>query len=87
VQNKQANLEYLSLATVSQLIEQKKISPVEVVKSCLNKIEQLNPTINAFIEVTAEPALTQAEEAEAEIRGGNWRGPLHGIPVGVKRYV
>jgi aspartyl-tRNA(Asn)/glutamyl-tRNA(Gln) amidotransferase subunit A len=74
----------LSIAAASELLRRKQISPVELTTSCLSRIEQLNPTINAFITVTHESALAQAREAEAEIAAGNWRGPLHGIPIGLK---
>ena len=62
----------------------KTISPVELTEACLTRIGRLNPTLNAFIMVTAEDALQLARRAEQEIVRGNWRGPLHGIPVGLK---
>ena len=74
----------LSIAEASDLLRRKQISPVDLTKSCLARIEQLDPTINAFITVMDESALDQARKAEAEIHGGNWRGPLHGIPIGLK---
>lgn len=74
----------LSIAEASDLLRRKEISPVELTTSCLNRIEQLNPAINAFITVLHESALAQAREAEAEISAGNWRGPLHGVPIGLK---
>jgi Asp-tRNA(Asn)/Glu-tRNA(Gln) amidotransferase A subunit family amidase len=55
-----------------------------LLRECLDKIEQLNPVVNAFITVTADCALAEAENADREIQAGNWRGPLHGIPVGLK---
>ena len=58
----------------------------QVVDGCLNRIEQLNPKLNALITVLAEQALEQARVAEAEIKAGRWRGPLHGIPVGIKDF-
>jgi aspartyl-tRNA(Asn)/glutamyl-tRNA(Gln) amidotransferase subunit A len=54
------------------------------VRACLGRIEAHNPVLNAFITVTAESALQEACDAEAEMRRGEWRGPLHGIPVAVK---
>ncbi len=60
------------------------VSPVELTTACLARIEKLNPKLNAFITVTAESALTEARQAEAEIRRGDWRGPLHGIPIALK---
>jgi aspartyl-tRNA(Asn)/glutamyl-tRNA(Gln) amidotransferase subunit A len=80
----QADYQYLSIGELSRLIKEKKVSPTEVVKGCLARIERLNPTLNAFITVNAEQALQQATEAEAEIKSGNWKGHLHGIPVAVK---
>ena len=74
----------LSIAEASDLLRRKQISPVDLTTSCLNRIEQLNPTINAFITVMHDSALAQARAAETEIRAGNWRGPLHGIPIGLK---
>ncbi len=80
----QADYQYLSIGELSRLIKEKKVSPTQIVKGCLARIERLNPTLNAFITVTAEQALRQAAEAEAEIKSGNWKGHLHGIPVAVK---
>src|SRR6478735_2148507 len=75
---------WLSLNDASRLIRDRKISPVELTQSCLNRIERLNPSLNAFITVTAESALARAHEAETEIQGGHWRGPLHGVPIALK---
>jgi aspartyl-tRNA(Asn)/glutamyl-tRNA(Gln) amidotransferase subunit A len=72
------------IAEVSELLRRKEISPVDLTKACLNRIEQLNPTINAFITVMHDSALDQARKAEDEIQRGNWRGPLHGVPIGLK---
>jgi aspartyl-tRNA(Asn)/glutamyl-tRNA(Gln) amidotransferase subunit A len=80
----QADYQYLSIGKLSRLIREKRVSPTQIVKGCLARIERLNPTLNAFITVTAEQALRQAEEAEAEIKSGNWKGHLHGVPVAVK---
>ena len=74
----------LTLADASELVRRKKISPVELTRACLERIEQLNPTINAFITVMHDSALAEARAAEAAIHAGNWRGPLHGIPIGLK---
>jgi len=75
---------FLSIARASDLLRRKQLSPVELTTLCLSRIQQLNPTINAFITVLEESALAQAREAEAEILAGVWRGPLHGIPIGLK---
>jgi aspartyl-tRNA(Asn)/glutamyl-tRNA(Gln) amidotransferase subunit A len=73
-----------SIAQVSEKIRRREVSPVELLRECLETINRLNPTLNAFITVTADSALAQAQQAEREIQSGNWRGPLHGIPIGLK---
>ncbi|MBI3481681.1 MAG: amidase [Bacteroidetes bacterium] len=77
---------YKSITELSEQVKMKKVSPVELVEICLERIEKLNPFLNAFITVTAEEALRQSRIAESEINNGKWRGPLHGIPVGVKDF-
>ena len=74
----------LSISEAAELLRQKKISPVDLATACLDRIERLNPVLNAFITVTDEGALAQARRAEDEIQRGEWRGPLHGIPIGLK---
>jgi aspartyl-tRNA(Asn)/glutamyl-tRNA(Gln) amidotransferase subunit A len=74
----------LSLLEAADLVHKKKVSPVELTKACLTRIEHANPTLNCFITVTAESAQQQARDAEAEIMRGKWRGPLHGIPIALK---
>ncbi len=69
---------------LAPLLRQKKISPVELTQECLARIEKQNPSLNAFITVTADSALAAARAAEAEITRGDWRGPLHGIPIALK---
>src|ERR1700732_5478799 len=78
--------EITDITTIHKHVWMQKVSPVEVVNSCLKRIEQLNPKLNAFITVLADQALEQARVAEAEIKAAKWRGPLHGIPVGVKDF-
>jgi aspartyl-tRNA(Asn)/glutamyl-tRNA(Gln) amidotransferase subunit A len=73
-----------SILETSELLRQGAVSPVELTKDCLARIEKLNPKLNAFVTVTAESALEEARQAEAEIRRGDWRGPLHGIPLALK---
>ena len=65
-------------------LRRREVSPVELTRACLERIEKLNPTLNAFITVTAESALAEAHAAETEIARGEWRGPLHGIPIALK---
>src|SRR6202167_5695093 len=80
----------VALETIVELgprLRRRDISPVELTRACLDRIEKLNPALNAFITVTAESALAEARAAEAEISRGEWRGPLHGIPVALKDIV
>jgi aspartyl-tRNA(Asn)/glutamyl-tRNA(Gln) amidotransferase subunit A len=76
-----------TLETIAELaprLRRKEVSPVEVARACLDRIEKFNPALNAFITVTAEAALAEARAAEIEISRGEWRGPLHGIPIAIK---
>jgi len=73
-----------TISEVSELVHSRPISPVELTRECLQKINALNSELNAFITVTAESALREAALAQDEIAAGKWRGPLHGIPVGLK---
>ena len=83
-QTQNSNLTSLSLNEASQLVRTKKVSPVELTQACLARIERLNPKLNAFITVTPDSALAEAHAAEADIQRGQWRGPLHGIPIALK---
>jgi aspartyl-tRNA(Asn)/glutamyl-tRNA(Gln) amidotransferase subunit A len=78
------DLTLLTLAEAADLVRRRKVSPVELTQACLKRIELLNPKLNAFITLTAEQALAQAKQAEDEIKQGKYRGPLHGIPIGLK---
>jgi aspartyl-tRNA(Asn)/glutamyl-tRNA(Gln) amidotransferase subunit A len=80
--NKMSNLE--TIAELVPRLRRKEVSPVELTRACLDRIEQLNPSLNAFITISAESALAEARAAESEISRGDWRGPLHGIPVALK---
>jgi aspartyl-tRNA(Asn)/glutamyl-tRNA(Gln) amidotransferase subunit A len=75
------------ISTISELaprLRRKEISPVEITRVCLERIEEKNASLNAFITVLAESALAEARKTEAEILRGEWRGPLHGVPVALK---
>ena len=74
------------LAEASELVRQRQVSPVELVKRCLDRIERLQPRLNAFITLAADAALQTAKAAERDIEEGRWKGPLHGIPVGIKDF-
>src|SRR6202521_633434 len=75
------DLTRMSIREAADLVRKKKVSPVERTTACLARIDRLNPALNAFITITAESALQQAREAEAEVKRGEWRGPLHGVPI------
>lgn len=75
---------HLSLHELSAHIRRRDASPVEIVEAFLQRIEQLNPRLSAFLTLCADHALEEAKRAEAEIAVGRWRGPLHGIPYGLK---
>jgi Asp-tRNA(Asn)/Glu-tRNA(Gln) amidotransferase A subunit family amidase len=83
-------LAFASIEQIGKVFRKRKLSPVELTKLMLARIEQLNPKLNAYITVTAELALAQAKRAEAELfgprgrKGRRDRGPLHGIPISLK---
>ncbi|MFC1994487.1 amidase [Chloroflexota bacterium] len=74
----------LTISELSKLIRSGKLSPVELVESMLGRIERLNKQLNAYITVFRDDAVKSAQEAEKAIAGGNYLGPLHGIPVSLK---
>ncbi len=69
---------------LAPLIQAKQISPVELFENALERIHKLQPTLNAFITTTEEEGRRSAAAADAEIRSGHYRGPLHGIPISIK---
>lgn len=73
-----------SLADLAELIRTRAVSPVELTQTYLDRIEQLNPQLDAFITKTGEQAIEQAKAMETEIAGGHYRGPMHGMPFGLK---
>jgi aspartyl-tRNA(Asn)/glutamyl-tRNA(Gln) amidotransferase subunit A len=80
----QAELAFLTIAEAAALIERKRLSPVELTTALIRRAETLDPQINAYLLLTAERALDQARAAEREIMAGTYRGPMHGIPFGLK---
>ncbi|MGB9649862.1 MAG: amidase, partial [Stellaceae bacterium] len=76
--------DFLTIAKAGALIGKRELSPVELTESRLSRIERLDGKLHSFIRVLREPALAAARAAEAEIMAGNYRGPLHGIPIGLK---
>lgn len=69
------------------MLKRREVCSIELTKECLSRITALNPALNAFITVTADSALADARKADAELQEGHWRGPLHGIPLGLKDLV
>jgi aspartyl-tRNA(Asn)/glutamyl-tRNA(Gln) amidotransferase subunit A len=78
------DLNWLTIADAARLIESRRLSPVELTETLLARIAALDPQINAFLLLTPEKAREQARAAEREIMAGTYRGPLHGIPFGLK---
>jgi aspartyl-tRNA(Asn)/glutamyl-tRNA(Gln) amidotransferase subunit A len=76
-----------SLREAAALIERREMSPLELTRACLDRIDRGNEALRAFITVTADQALADAARAEQEIAADRYRGPLHGIPVSVKDLV
>lgn len=75
---------YLSVSQLAHLIQKKELSPVEIVKAHLSRIENLEPKLNSFITLRSEQAIEEARKAEREIQKGRSHGPLQGIPFGLK---
>ena len=75
---------YMSIFEQADLIKRKEISPVDLVKVYLKRIKKWDKVLHSWITICSEQALAQAKKAEVEIAKGNYRGPLHGIPYGVK---
>ncbi len=81
---KETDVENLTIAEISPRIRSGDISPVELTNLFLDRIARLNPVINAFTTVLADSARAEAKSAEKEIQSGNYRSPLHGIPISIK---
>ena len=80
-------LHFASLVDVAKLIESGDLSPVELTEIMLDRIERIDPRLKSYATVMTDHALGAARRAEAEIRSGSYRGPLHGIPIAVKDLV
>jgi aspartyl-tRNA(Asn)/glutamyl-tRNA(Gln) amidotransferase subunit A len=79
-----SDLAWLTVAEAAELLRGKKLSPVEYAKALIARIERHDGRLNAFLRFTPDLALEDARRAEAEIARGQWRGPLHGVPYGLK---
>src|SRR5438270_4479825 len=76
--------DYLTIAEAARLIENRELSPVELCDSRLDRIATFDDRLHSFIRVLSDSARAEAKTAEAEIAAGKYRGPLHGIPIGLK---
>jgi aspartyl-tRNA(Asn)/glutamyl-tRNA(Gln) amidotransferase subunit A len=79
-----ADVPFLSVRELSGRIKTKQLSPVALAEAYLDRLERIGPSLGAVVTVTRDLGLKEARAAEAEIAAGKWRGPLHGIPYGVK---
>jgi aspartyl-tRNA(Asn)/glutamyl-tRNA(Gln) amidotransferase subunit A len=79
-----ADVTHATIAQLAAAIRRRDLSPLEVTEAYLDRIERLNPTINAYVTVAAERARDDAQRATAELTAGTNRGPLHGVPIGLK---
>jgi aspartyl-tRNA(Asn)/glutamyl-tRNA(Gln) amidotransferase subunit A len=82
--SKTAELCHMTINQAGPLLRERKLSPVELVRAFLERIEAIDSKLNSFVTLLPERALSQARAVEAEILQGNYRGPLHGIPIGLK---
>ncbi len=74
----------MTIAEASALIRTRKLSPVELTRAFLDRVAELDGQLNAYLLPLPDQALAAARQAEAEVAAGNWKGPLHGIPLGLK---
>jgi amidase len=79
-----ADLHYLSLVDISKRIQRRDLSSVEIVTTLLARIAAFEPRLNGFLQVMGDTALADAKRADAELNRGQWRGPMHGVPIGIK---
>src|SRR5205823_12804902 len=79
-----ADFAFLSIPELGRLLRTKRTSATELAGYFLDRLERIGPRFNAVVTVTRERALAEAAQADREIGQGKWRGPLHGIPYGVK---
>ncbi len=77
-------LAYMPIAQLAPRVERKEVSPVEIAEAILTRVQRLNPRLNAYYTVFGDELIAAARNAESEIVRGSYRGPLHGIPLGIK---
>src|SRR5262249_14581904 len=79
-----SGLHWLTAAEAADAIGARKLSPVELIQALLDRIQRLDPKLHLFIRIDRDAAIEAARAAEAEVAAGRPRGPLHGVPVGIK---
>ena len=77
-------LAYMSAAEIAERVRRRSLSPVEIVESCIARIERRNPSLNAFVFKGFDDARREARAAEAAVMSGGATGPLHGVPTAIK---
>ena len=79
-----SDLSYLTIAELAPLLQERKLSPVELTQACLDRVHALDGRLHTFITLMEESALEEARAAETAITSGDYKGPMHGIPIGLK---
>ena len=80
----ESDLMSMTISELAPKIQAKEVSPVELTEAALARVDRLQPVLNSFITILHDQARAQAKEQEAALMRGDYRGPLHGIPVGIK---
>jgi len=75
---------FMTIAEASAAIRARRLSPVELTQSFLSRVKSLDGRFDSYLMVLEEAAIAAAKQAEREITAGQWKGPLHGIPIGLK---
>jgi aspartyl-tRNA(Asn)/glutamyl-tRNA(Gln) amidotransferase subunit A len=81
------DLAFSSIADLARAIRSRRVSCVEVTQTALDRTEKLDPLLNSYITVLPEAALSRARQMDAELDRGQYRGPLHGIPISIKDHI
>ena len=84
VLREEAAMHYRSLADVARLIAAKDISSATLTRQMLDRVAAVDGQLQSYVTVMTDRAIASAERADAEIRAGRYRGPLHGVPIAVK---
>lgn len=80
----QLDIAFQTISELAQLIKDKKISPTEITHATLDRIKLLDKKLNSYITVMGDEAIKAAQQAEKDIKKGNYKGPLHGVPISLK---